>query len=613
MPQDILTVPEEAGTYRTILAHGNEYLSFPEISPKDGGVDSLTVLHLGQAGLLEFAGGAEEPLLKPYLKADGSPVQVKMAWSYRHFWLPVFSGDAGSLAVRGGIFAPPGHRGAVYLLRVRNRGNRAVLVEAGFSVYFSGLSHHIFRGRRIMQDARGEHDRWTKSLILEGGAGLPLASLALGLDVDEPWWGRPVAGGACRADAAKTVRLTPGEELIVPLYMGVNREGSGAGTTVVDLRRHGWAILLQETEQWLVTRALPMSRFTSLANRNLFFNYFFALGRSIDTDQLVPVTSRSPRYYVSAAFWGRDCLLWSFPGLLLVDAKAARETLVAVFERHLERAGEHAHYINGVLLYPGFELDQLAAYFLALASYLRETGDAGVLEVKAVRHGLPQLAEKMLARRDDGTGLYATFLDPSDDPPVYPYLIYDNALAQRALVFMAKLQSKGVRFPENMKKAAEALQSAIWRHGTAEGPFGQMFAWAVDGEGNCQLYDNPPGSLQLLPHYGFCSREEPVWQNTVRWIHSEHNPFYRGEGKIKGPVSRHAGNPWPLAAANDLLGMNLNGGAFWEQAVMDSGFFCETVDTKRGRASTGHAFASAAGFGTYALWQAYGIYNTLNV
>ena len=32
-----------------------------------------------------------------------------------------------------------------------------------------------------------------------------------------------------------------------------------------------------------------------------------------------------------------------------------------------------------------------------------------------------------------------------------------------------------------------------------------MFAWAVDGAGRFQLYDNPPGSLQLLAFYGFCS------------------------------------------------------------------------------------------------------------
>jgi uncharacterized protein len=143
------------------------------------------------------------------------------------------------------------------------------------------------------------------------------------------------------------------------------------------------------------------------------------------------------------------------------------------------------------------------------------------------------------------------------------------------------------------------------RHGVVEGPFGPMFAWAVDGKGEYQLYDNPPGSLQLLPYYGFCGKDDPVWQNTVRWIHSHFNPYYRAEGMVTGAASRHAGNPWPLAAANDLLGMNVDKGKFFGSAEMDSGFCCETVYPDSGKASTGHAFASAAGFIARALWYRY--------
>ena len=35
---------------------------------------------------------------------------------------------------------------------------------------------------------------------------------------------------------------------------------------------------------------------------------------------------------------------------------------------------------------------------------------------------------------------------------------------------------------------------------------------------------------------------------------------------------------------------------------MDNGFCCETVDPQTGRAATGAAFASAAGFLAHALW-----------
>ncbi|EEG78825.1 glycoside hydrolase family 125 protein [Dethiobacter alkaliphilus] len=606
MPEDILTVPQEADSYRTLFMHGNEYISFPDINPKDGAVNNATVLHMGSLGLLELAGGDDKPLLKPYFKLDGRDVSLKLAWSYRKHWLPSFTATVGSLTVRGSIFAPPGHSGAVFLLRVKNNHRRPVMTEAGFSVNFGRIIHHIFRARQITAGIRCEFDRWTNSFLLNVGDGLPLVSLALGLDLAEPWWSRPATGGACRADAGKAAKLMPGEELVVPLYIAVNIEGSGAGTTVVDLRRHGWQALLAQTEKWLAERNLPMKQLGSAANRNLFFNYFFALGRAIDTDDWVPVTSRSPRYYVSAAFWSRDTLLWSFPGLLLCEPEGAKQVLLACYRRHLERAGEHAHYINGVLLYPGFELDQLSSYVLALKLYLQETGDRSILEEECIRRGLTVVAAKLSGCRDETTGLYETFLDPSDDPVKYPYLVYDNALAQRALEFLGALQKQGWQFSYDMNEAAKLLREAIFRYGVVEGPYGPMFAWAVDGTGRFQLYDNPPGSLQLLPHYGFCEKEEPVWQNTVRWIHSSHNPYYREKGYITGAASRHAANPWPLAAANDLLGQNLDQGRFFKRAVMDSGFCCETVSPSSGRASTGHAFASSAGFIASALWHVFG-------
>ena len=59
----------------------------------------------------------------------------------------------------------------------------------------------------------------------------------------------------------------------------------------------------------------------ALYNTNLFFCIFYSTGRTIDTEELVLVTSRSPRYYVSAAYWDRDSLFWSFPGILDADAR----------------------------------------------------------------------------------------------------------------------------------------------------------------------------------------------------------------------------------------------------------------------------------------------------
>jgi len=132
--------------------------------------------------------------------------------------------------------------------------------------------------------------------------------------------------------------------------MAFNREADGARTTGVHLKRVGWEELEERTYAWLRMRrrslvshgrcedgsknqdkcsngfGLPkpdeipgndelLGKLESVVNRNLLFNYFFATGKTLDSESLVAVTSRSPRYYVSAAFWARmycygPCLPW---------------------------------------------------------------------------------------------------------------------------------------------------------------------------------------------------------------------------------------------------------------------------------------------------------------
>ena len=541
-------------------------------------------------------------------------------------------------------------------------------LEAGFEVNWARFNLVIFKSREIEVQRRFFFDKWTGSMVMEAGCGLPLVSMALGMAGGRPWNVRNQTQNVQRAVTGQQINLNPGEELYVPLYIAVNIEGDGAATTVVDLRRHGFQKLFQDTVNWLKKREMfpepenlgnydvilermeepekskkakgaieagetgsdgkakegnetdGISAFTevggsldcdkvkSLADQNLFFNYFYALGRTIDTEELVPVTSRSPRYYVSAAFWSRDCLLWSFPGLLLADHKTAREVLVRVYSHHLDKAGEHAHYINGVLLYPGFELDQLSAYLLALKHYVTATGDWNIINEEPLHKGIRVVGGKLISQWDERTGLFSTFLDPSDDPVKYPFLIYDNVLAQRGLDFLAELEEKKmIALSGEFRGMAEVLKETIYRLGVVEGPLGAMFAWSVDGRGNYELYDNPPGSLQLLAHYGFCPKDDPIYVNTVNWVNSLHNPYFCKKGEVKGgAASRHAANPWPLSGVNDLLSLNLWKGSFFKTASMDNGFFCETVDPLSGKASTGLAFASASGFLAYALWKVYG-------
>ncbi len=611
---DIYTTPSKIEKPSTRLLTGNEYLALPEISPRSAGIISMNVILSGYYGLLEFAGSPREPLLQPFIRVNRETLELrgKMAWHYREHWVPRFSCRVNGLELHGSIYAPPGHAGAAFSLHITNTGSRPVDLEWGWRGCWYHTFYTVFNRRSLEENRELRHDPWTDSLILEARPGFPVAALAFSPPPGEGWKHRikPYPGKENPSFCWQQKEwLLPGQNTRGSLFIGVNLEADGAGTTAVDLKRRGVEQLSRETIEWLNKKKVNLSepQLNRTLNQNLFFTYFYSMGKAMDTQQPVLLTSRSPRYYVSAAFWSRDTLLWSFPAILIVEPSKAREILKTVFARHLERAGEHAHYINGCLLYPGFELDQLAAHYLALRHYLEETGDRTLLEETLINRGLQQLADKAETQYHADTGMYATFLDPSDDPvEPYPFLIYNNALLQQSFSFLAELQENGDWYSqENFSQKARELKEAIYRLGVTEGPYGAMFAWAVSREGKTIKYDNPPGSLQLLAHYRFCSYDDPVFVNTVNWVRSKYNPNFKTNTTLKEPGSDHAHNPWPLSAANDLLSLNLGKGEFFKKAPMDSGLCCETVNPETGKASTGLAFASAAGFVAYSLYQSF--------
>ena len=601
--QLILTVPEEIHDYETCYLTGNEYISLPQINP-DGSILNINTLHYDQRGLLEFSGSRENPFVTPFFNIDDHSINFYdiAEWSYDLDWLPQFEVKLEQdITIEGEIVAPPGFKGFYYKLKLMNGGTKKVSLQVGWQGCWDSFNYIIFNRRPIDGRKTMAYNRWTESVVLEAFSGPPLAGLAIAAEPEAEWH---LDNDNNRFGAVHELQLEPEATFETVLYITVNLEADGAGTTNVDMRRQGNENLRKYTVNWLESRRVNLNslKLSELMNRNMFFTYFFATARALDNDMLVPVTSRSPRYYVSTAYWSRDSLLWSFPGIMMADQNTARELLLTVFTRHIDNAGDHAHYINGAVLYPGFELDQLSAYFLALKHYLDHGGDKEIIKELVVQNGLSLLAEKAFSCFDPESGLFSTFLDPSDDPVFFPYLTYCNALLQCAFRFLGDLQAEELwQHKSDFAILAQELEQAIYENCTVKGPFGIMFTWAVDGKGRFSLYDNPPGSLQLLAHYGFCSLDDRIFTNTIHWIRSSNNKHFHQDQSFEEAGSIHAENPWPLAACNDLLACNAGAEDFFKRAEMDNGFFCETVDPETGRVSTGAAFASAAGFLAYAL------------
>lgn len=582
------------------LPTGSEQVSLPRVNEINAGAEDLTFLHMASRGLIDLRGGQLEPLMRPFVAQQGVEAELGgFEWSRLGYWYPRFAARAGALGLEGVILTPVGERGFGYRLRLTNNG--AETVETAFGLRGqTGSAWHCVNVDKPIEGALNCYvSGWSGLPVFEQMCGVPLFALA------------PICEGECRAEfesagegwlwrLERTVRLAPGESAEFTAWWGLGLEEVSAVTSARELQRRGWNWELRRSLAWLAQRSLDLGdeALTRLYNTNLFFCIFFSTGRTLDTEELVLVTSRSPRYYVSAAYWDRDSLLWSFPAVLDADAALAREMLGYVFGRQRRNIGVHSRFIDGTVLEPGFELDELMAPVLALERYVDATGDRSVLADPDVLRGIDGILKKLDAERAEDCKLYETFLQPTDDERVYPYITYDNVLVWRALRALGRLFER----PE-LTERAERVRRAIYDNCIFDG----AFAWSVDLAGGHDVYDEPPGSLLLLPYYGFCAWDDPVYLKTAEMIRSPDYTYSFAGCEIAEIGCPHAPHPWLLSIGNSLLcGRSGEALEHLRRTRLDNGIACESVDEHTGECTTGEAFATCAGFICHALRRAIG-------
>ncbi len=590
---------------------GNLWVSLPEISLDDASVRSLGVLVERANGLVQAEGGPDG-LLRPKLTVDGAAVDLTLAprWQRHGDWIPHLTASFAGGTADVWYCAPVGERGAAFRLRYRNLGDvpaRAELCWTGAWVR-SSVAH--LRVKPLHGEMTIVDDAWTGSRVSALSAGLPLLALALqgGNGVvlgDSP----PSRSGW---QARKTGEVEPGGELTADIYLAVAPEPDGAAATALHLRRRGFDALLQAALDWLSQRALPVPNdsppgLRERVNGNLFFNYFFAQGDCIDTGTPAVVTSRSPHYYVCAAFWSRDAYCWTFPALLLTDVERARQVLVASLAAAGPRVADHALYINGTSLYPGFELDQAAAPVLAIWRYVQVTEDRGVLAEPAVAAAVSRLPTLTGPWRHPDFELYGTFLLPTDDPTDYPYVTTCNAMLAAALdaaAYLAEISPAdlGLRSGE-LRERASAIRRELRARLVTGGPHGRMWAWACDADGRPEVRDEPPLGLRTLPFWGLIHEDAAVQQATSRWLTDGYPHHYRGP--FGGCGAPHFPFPSGFDIANRLLDDDDSAGSALEDLArtpMDQGLACESWDPQTGVVRTGAAMASMAGLLAWTTW-----------
>jgi len=601
-----------------VIATGNEWVALPTIRAVDGAVVNFNVLSMRDRGLLQVDGEHGTPALEPYFMVDGKQMPFRNpTWELIEYWIPVARFSVNGLDATVTYCAPAGARGAFIDLRLTNRTSKPIPVALGLKASWGALNRVTYtpvqlRGDRAIVGAPWEklaqdftfvtsdtHFAW--SIYYPGSEGkltAPPLSTAPGLD------------------AQRAMILAPGENAAAHFVLGVGLEEYSASQSANVLEnaidRDGLDAILEQTAAWCRTRTRTTTQpdLDVLMNRNFLFTALYAWGRAIDTEQIAGVTSRSPRYYVSAAYWDRDAMLWSFPGVLDVDPDLAREALEYALTTQLRNAGTHSRFIDGVILEDGFELDEAVAPILAMNQYFERTGDDEFLA--RYREPILTLYQRVLAHFDSGAGLYWTLQDAQDQYRKQKFSTYDNVLVWRAMLDLANFSKlwKDPRKAQELSQRADSLHAAILQRcisSDAPGAAGPIFVSATDLEKPI-IADVPPGSLLKLPVLGFIAETDPLFVRTYEWLHSKNYEYsyadqpYGLPGSYRLPFT----TAWGIADHLQLKlgreqGLKVLRGSSW-----DGGIFTEGVDPASAVADyDGRAFATAAGYLAHAICQSF--------
>ena len=158
------------------------------------------------------------------------------------------------------------------------------------------------------------------------------------------------------------------------------------------------------------------------------------------------------------------------------------------------------------------------------------------------------------------TGLTWSGFRPSDDRCEYGYLIPANMMACVALRKASEISAvlyKDYRLSAQCLSLSRDIDEGIHESGiVSHHEYGDIYAYETDGMGHYNLMDdaNSP-SLLAMPYFEYCRNDDPLYQNTRRFVLSEANPYFYHGRFASGIGSPHTprGYVWPIAIIMQAL------------------------------------------------------------
>jgi hypothetical protein len=172
---------------------------------------------------------------------------------------------------------------------------------------------------------------------------------------------------------------------------------------------------------------------------------------------------------------------------------------------------------------------------------------------------LTGLLEQVIAsRKPDGPWLFASRY-VSDGKSLGDYHSGSNVCAWRSFKAWARIleQTGGdSAAARRYRRIADRIKADLDQHNIIDGPFGRQYIEGTDADGTVpvMIHDGEESDTTLMPFYGYCERDDPVYQNYMRFAASTHNVAFnvetRGiEWENYGPTAKVKPQGWLVARA----------------------------------------------------------------